>query len=217
MSQKACIITGGNLSESYVKNQRSRIQDAMLIVVDGALELTHRLGMVPDYIVGDFDTVNQELLSYYDANSILRHVPEKDQTDTELAIETAMRQGCREIVFWGATGTRLDHSLANIFLLQHLLEQNITGVIEDECNRLYLRNRSFKLNKQNCHGTYLSLLPLTDTVEQVTLTGMKYPVKDRNFFRKNTLGVSNEIIEEEARVEFSSGIFIVVESKDKER
>lgn len=217
MSGRACIITGGNLSAAFLLKYMKETSYTIIIAVDGALEIVHRLGICPDYIVGDFDTVNKELLKEYEEQKILRHPPEKDQTDTELAIETAVQHQCRELVLLGATGTRLDHSLANIFLLQRLLEKNIQAVIADDCNRLYLKNNSFTLKKQECYGRYLSLLPLTEKVEQVTLTGFKYPVQGRTFFREYTLGVSNEITEEEARVEFSEGIFIVVESKDKER
>lgn len=215
MSKKACIITGGDISgrflDEYVKNHPLEIR----IVVDGALEITHRLGMKPDYIVGDFDTVNQELLEFYDKDIILRHPPEKDQTDTELAIETALHAGCGELVFLGATGSRLDHSLGNIFLLEHLLKQGIEAEILNENNKLYLKNNSFKISQKASRGDFVSLLPLTETVENVTLRGFKYPVENLTFYREKTLGISNEITEEEASVEFANGIFIVVESRDK--
>ena len=213
--KKACIVTGGTLSEDFFAVYRKEHPDELLIVVDGALEKTHHLGLMPDYIVGDFDTVNQSLLKYYDESIILRHPPEKDQTDTELAIETALAAQCTELVFFGATGSRLDHSLANIFLLQSLLKQQISAEIINENNRLYLKNQSFILQRNKTCGDFVSLLPLTETVEEVTLTGFKYPVQNLTFYRERTLGVSNEITEEEASVEFSKGIFIVVESRDK--
>lgn len=215
MSKKACIITGGDVSEQFLSAYLEKHPSELRIVVDGALEITHGLGVKPDYIVGDFDTVNQELLEYYDKDIILRHPPEKDQTDTELAIETALRNGCNQLVFFGATGSRLDHSLGNIFLLEHLLKQGIEAEILNENNRLYLKNHDFLLKRKEARGDFVSLLPLTETVENVTLRGFKYPVEHLTFYREKTLGISNEITEEEANVEFSKGIFIVVESQDK--
>lgn len=215
MSKKACIITGGDVSEQFLSAYLEKHPSELRIVVDGALEITHGLGVKPDYIVGDFDTVNQELLEYYDKDIILRHPPEKDQTDTELAIETALRNGCNQLVFFGATGSRLDHSLGNIFLLEHLLKQGIEAEILNENNRLYLKNHDFLLKRKEARGDFVSLLPLTETVENVTLRGFKYPVERLTFYREKTLGISNEITEEEANVEFSKGIFIVVESQDK--
>ena len=215
MNKKACIITGGRLDERFLAYYLDRHPGELRIVVDGALEATHRLGIKPDFIVGDFDTVNHDLLEHYEKSIILRHPPEKDQTDTELAIETALCANCRELVFFGATGSRLDHSLGNIFLLENVLKQGIKAEILNENNRLYLKNQGFTLNRNNTWGEFLSLLPLSETVEGVTLTGFKYPVEQLTFYRERTLGISNEITEEEARVEFSKGTFIVVESRDK--
>ena len=215
MKKTACIVTGGTLSAEYLSKVLCRLENPLLIVVDGALEVTHRLGLVPDYIVGDFDTVDQRLLAYYEESIIFRHPPEKDQTDTELAIETALGAQCSRLVFLGATGSRLDHSLANIFLLQGLLEQGIEAELWNENNKLYLKNKGFVLKRKEACGDYLSLLPLSDTVEGVTLSGFKYPVQNLTFYRERTLGISNEITEEEAVVEFCKGIFIVVESQDK--
>lgn len=215
MKKTACIITGGTLPDSFLAGYVKEHPGELLIVVDGALEVTHRLGLQPDYIVGDFDTVDRSLLTFYDEKIILRHPPEKDQTDTELAIETALQAGCSSLVFFGATGSRLDHSLANIFLLQGLVKQGVEAVILNETNKLYIKEKGFTLKRKEACGDYVSLLPLTETVEEVTLTGFKYPVQKLTFYRERTLGVSNEITAEEARVEFSKGMFIVVESRDK--
>lgn len=214
--KKACIITGGTLSSSFLSKHLNEHEYSFIIVVDGALELTHSLHIRPSYIVGDFDTVSEEVLNFYEEDIILRHPPEKDQTDTELAVETALSLECEEIDFLGAIGSRLDHSLANIFLLQRLLKKDVHGVIWNEYNKLYLKKSSFCLNKKEAKGMFFSLLPLTETVEQVTLIGVKYPVNHKNFYREDTLGISNEIVEEEAIIEFSNGIFIVVESQDNE-
>ena len=89
-------------------------------------------------------------------------------------------------------------------------------MIWDEYNKLYLKKSSFRLKKKEAKGEFFSLLPFTRTVKQVTLSGVKYPVKNRTFYREDTLGISNEIIEDEATIEFTKGIFIVVESNDNE-
>ena len=215
MKKTACIITGGTLKEEYLASALHQLDKAFLIVVDGALEVTHKLGLMPDYIVGDFDTVNPDILTHYSEDIIYRHPPEKDQTDTELAIEMALQANCTRLIFFGATGSRLDHSLANIFLLQGLSERQIEAELWNEHNKLYVKNKSFSLRRKDVYGDFLSLLPLSATVENVTLTGFKYPVQNLTFYRERTLGISNEITKEEATVEFQKGIFIVVESRDK--
>ena len=145
--KKACVITGGEINPVFLKQMVKVHADAMLIVVDGALEITDSLGMMPDYIVGDFDTVDHKVLQRYPEQLILRHPPEKDQTDTELALETAISSGCDRILLFGATGSRIDHSLANIFLLQRMAAKNVTAEIYNETNKLYLKTESFKIKK----------------------------------------------------------------------
>lgn len=215
MIKRACILTGGRICVDFLKKHMEKEKYHCFIVVDGALIYAKEAGIVPDYIVGDFDTVEELLLEEYPKEIVFRHPPEKDWTDTELAAELAVRDGCREIVFLGATGTRLDHSLANIFLLQQLLENGIQGMIVDEYNKLYIRNRSFFVEKEKQYGKFFSLLPLTDKVTGVTLTGVKYPVEKRDFYRKHSLGVSNEIIEDVAVITFCKGCFLVLETSDR--
>ncbi|MBE5950351.1 MAG: thiamine diphosphokinase [Lachnospiraceae bacterium] len=215
MGKTAWIVTGGALSPEFLTNELKLCETDCLIVVDGALEVTHTLRLFPDYIVGDFDTVNQALLEYYEKDKILRHNPEKDQTDTELAVETALSLGYRQLRLFGAVGSRMDHSLANIFLLEKIKKQQADAVIYNENNKLYLKERSFFIKKEAQYGKYVSLLPLTECVKNVTLSGFKYSLSHQTFFRDTTLGISNEITEEEAAVSFSDGVFIVVESKDK--
>lgn len=217
MQKTACIITGGSRSEQFILNYVRQHPKQPLIVVDGALETTHRLGLLPEAIVGDFDTVDQSLLNGYDDSIIFRHPPEKDQTDTELAVETALSMGCTRLVFLGATGSRLDHSLANVFLLQSLLKCNMEAEILNETNRLYLKTSSFSIKKAEQYGEFVSLLALTETVQNVTLRGFKYPLTDHTVYRDSTLCVSNEILEEVATVELTDGIFVVVEARDEER
>lgn len=215
MKTTACIITGGEITGGFLKKMAEKYADALLVAVDGALEITDSLGIVPDYIVGDFDTVNPSVLCKYPEEKILRHLPEKDQTDTELAMETAVSSGCSRIVLLGAVGSRLDHSLANIFLLERMAGHGVETVIYNENNKLYLKNESFQIKRTEQYGDFVSLLPLTDRVEHVTLSGLKYSLQDRTFYREESLGISNEIIEEEATITFSEGMFLVVESKDK--
>ena len=215
MKKTACIITGGTVCPEFLKEKLKALDAAQIIVVDGALEVTDSLGIKPDFIVGDFDTVNPELLLRYPEKIIRRHLPEKDQTDTELALETATESGCDHIILFGATGSRLDHSLANIFLLQKMAAKGVDAELCDEHNRLSLRTGNFVIKKEEQYGDFVSLLPLTERVENVTLNGLKYSLENHTFFREDSLGISNEIIAEEATVTFSAGMFLVVESKDK--
>lgn len=192
-----------------------------VIVVDGALMVAGTLGLKPTAIVGDFDTVRPEVLARYrrDAGTHVLwdvHKPEKDETDTELAIATALKLGCRSLVILGATGGRLDHELSNIHLLKLCLDAGADAAIYDEQNRVSLLRGARTFRRDAVYGKYVSFIPLTEHVRGIRLTGFKYPLsgKDIAIGREAGLCVSNEIVDETAEIRFDEGILICVESKD---
>ena len=99
-------------------------------------------------------------------------------------------------------------------LLKDALEANIPCQILDEHNRIYLIDTEKTLEKDKVYGKYISLIPLTSTVEGLTLTGFKYPLNHYTLPIGTSLGISNEMIEDSAHVKMEKGILIVVESKD---
>lgn len=108
----------------------------------------------------------------------------------------------------------MDHAIANIHILKDALEAEIPCQILDEYNRIYLINKEMTLSKDKAYGKYVSLIPLTSTVEGLTLTGFKYPLNNYTLPIGTSLGISNEIIEKTAHIEMKKGILIVIESKD---
>ncbi len=192
-----------------------------VILVDGGLEPAEKLGLVPDAIVGDFDTVRPEILDRYRRSAGGDtlwdvHKPEKDETDTELAIRTAMKLGCARLAILGATGGRLDHELSNIHLLKMCLDAGVEAALYDAQNRVSLLTGSRVFRRSEAYGKYVSFIPMTEQVKGITLTGFKYPLTGKNITigREAGLCVSNEIVEETAAIRFDKGILICVESKD---
>ena len=114
----------------------------------------------------------------------------------------------------GATGSRLDHVLGNIHLLVLPLQLGISACLIDARNKIYLRKENFKIRKESQFGNYVSLLPFSDRVVGLTLTGFKYPLNHIILSSGNSLGISNEIVEEEAVVELNEGVLLVIESRD---
>ena len=168
-------------------------------------------------IVVDFDTVRSEILSYYRKMEHIIwevHQPEKDDTDTELAIKRALAMNCSHITLLGATGGRLDHMIGNIHLLFPCLQKGTYAEIVDPQNRLYLIDEEHIFRKDAVWGKYISFLPLTQEVKGITLKGFKYPLTDRDIFIGTSLCISNELVEEEGRITLSDGVLITVESHD---
>lgn len=108
----------------------------------------------------------------------------------------------------------MDHSLANIHILKYALDAKIPCHIVDEYNKIYLIDDNKILYKNKMYGKYISLIPLTSRVEDITLKGFKYPLDQYSLSIGVSLGVSNEIVEETASIELKNGILIVIESRD---
>ena len=216
-AMRVLIITGGHIEEafavSYIKNYRP----GYVIAADGGMEFCRRQNIVPDCIVGDFDSAKEETVAYFHQIPQIiwkRFCPQKDETDTELALTTAFEHQASEIHILGATGTRLDHVLGNIRLLQKALTRDIPAYIIDTNNRISLADGVKKIKKNEQYGKYVSILLLGNTVKNITLTGFLYPLEHARLYSDNTLGISNEIAKDTAVIELEEGIVIVIESKD---
>lgn len=214
----ALIISGGVLNPPFLRFIVQTEQPNYVVAADAGLCVCQLADVCPDCIVGDFDSVEQSVLAAYKGKTkIVTHPPEKDATDTELAIELAMEAGCNKILLCGVTGGRLDHMLANIDLLKHIVDCKAEGVLLDEQNRITIHQTSFSVQKANSYGTYFSLIPYSDVVEDVTLQGFKYGLSNATLQkgRQSGLCVSNEILEEVAHIQFRKGIVLAIEAKDK--
>jgi thiamine pyrophosphokinase len=214
---KAVIIANGNIKDY---NYFSKIinQADLIICADGGANHLKKMDISPHVIIGDFDSMDLKNNSYYKTNEIkiIKHPSEKDETDTELAALFAIKQKCNDLTFIGATGTRLDHTLANIFLLKKIISRSLKKKIQcrilDDNNEIFLITDMLTIKKtDNC---FVSLLPLSEVVEGVSTSGLKYPLNNARIKSGATLGISNQIIAEKATVSLKKGTLIVIKSKD---
>ena len=211
------IIAGGEINIKILEKYCVNVSKQNIIAVDRGLEALYQLQMIPNHVVGDFDSVSPEILTFYkNQPRIIFHKfnAEKDNTDTDIALKLAIQLKSSKITILGALGKRMDHALANIHILKDALEANIPCQIIDEHNQIYLINKEMTLEKDKVYGKYVSLIPLTSTVEGLTLTGFKYPLNEYTLPIGTSLGISNEIIEDRAYIKMKKGILIAIESKD---
>ncbi|MCI9173877.1 MAG: thiamine diphosphokinase [Lachnospiraceae bacterium] len=216
---EALIISGGHLGDVFAASYIAERHFDITIAVDAGVGFFYRKALAPDFIVGDFDSVNPKILRKFTEMEkgrpkILQFQPEKDETDTELAVRTAIEQGCMKIHILGATGSRMDHVMGNIHLLGMAMEHGAEAVIADANNRIRMVNRGIVLRKEEQYGDYVSLIPFTPQVTGLTLKGFKYQVEDFTLKCYHSLGVSNEIAKEQAEIAFRDGVLLVMESKD---
>ncbi|MBQ9983134.1 MAG: thiamine diphosphokinase [Lachnospiraceae bacterium] len=220
------IITGGHLNIEFAKAYCKTLSYDKVFAVDKGLEYCQELDLIPDYIIGDFDTVRREVLQYYERkiqkqelSAILqRHPEKKDATDTELAVTLAVEQEAEYITLLGATGSRLDHVFANIFLLKMAISKGVVMEIADETNRIQILEGNSRSHCSICksqqHGTYISLVPLTEQVEGVTIEGVEYPLTDATIYQMSSYTISNQITADKVDVSIKKGTILVVESRD---
>lgn len=215
---KTClIVAGGSIEWGFAGDFLKDRKFDVTIAVDGGLGAVKRMGLKPDYVVGDFDTVSQDTLREYERLPdvvIERHQAEKDETDTELALRLAMEAGLTELTLLGATGGRLDHLIGNVHLLYDCLQKGVSASIIDKRNRLYLLNRGKTFLREETWGKYISFLPLTEKVCGITLCGFRYPLKDKTIEIGTSLCISNELLKQQGTISFTDGILICVESRD---
>lgn len=212
------IISGGNIEVDLALKVLKEHYDH-IIGVDGGLKFCYEQQILPTRIVGDFDTLSPEILEWYRSHTkieIREYNPVKDATDTQIAVELAVELGSGRITILGGTGTRLDHVLGNMHTLYLPFSRGIDCQILDAHNRIRLIQGEFHIRKEEQYGTYFSLIPFTTEVKEVTLRGAKYPLERYPFTVLGTgsLGVSNEIQDEQVDILVEGGIMLLVESKD---
>lgn len=209
---RVLILTNGEYGDYSFCHQNQSYD--YVICADRGICHARKLGITPDLIVGDFDSGSEEDLAYFENQGIAisRFKPEKDETDTEIAVQKAIEIGAREIDIYGGLGSRLDHSLANVHLLYQLLMVGIKGRLLNPNNQVSLgMNRCSITGKK---GDLVSLIPFAGNVEGVTTTGLAYPLQNAAIPIGTSLGVSNYLLGEVAEVVIQKGILIVIKAND---
>ena len=193
---------------------RARLKEARLVVAaDGGAGTALRWGRAPDVVVGDLDSVEAEVRQALEAAGVEveRFPREKDQTDTEIALLTAKRRGATSIELLGALGgARLDHALANVFLLALPALRGVPVTLRDEWHSVRLVRGGERQALSGNAGDLVTLLPLTRTVRGVTTSGLKYALRDGALRMGSSRGVSNELTGKSPTVSVGRGSLLVV-------
>lgn len=205
---KCYIITAyiiGNLS-SLLDNKKGDY----IICADGGYALAAKEKIVPNLVIGDFDSYKGTLPAEIKTIILPK---EKDETDTLACVKYAITLGFKEIVILGGTGGRLDHTIANIQCLYYGAKNGISIVLRDEKNIVSVHlPSSFRVEKYQDYK--LSLFAFSQICEGVTIRGLKYPLSDYTLDESFPLGVSNEFIDDFADISFKKGVLLLILSRD---
>jgi thiamine pyrophosphokinase len=211
---RAVVFCAG-IVEDYVRIRSFLGALDLVICADGGIRHAFALGLRPALVLGDFDSAGQALAAEMESQGIPVHrVPvEKDQTDSQLALEEAIRRGADEILLVGATGGRLDHTVANLLLLPGLPASTTVSIV-DSHNLVRLLRPGGRLTVPALPGSYLSLLPLSPEVKGVVAEGVKWPLDGVTLRWGESLGVSNQILADEAFLAIREGYLLVIQAWD---
>lgn len=207
---KRCVIlcASPNTSISFLKETVK--PDDFLLCADGGYKYAEAIGRKPDLLIGDFDSSEKPESSY----EIISFPPEKDDTDSFLALKIGIDRGFTDFLLLCGIGGRIDHTLANLALFPFAISKGVTLKIADEQNVLEtIRDESREIKKRK-QGENLSVFPLGGYAYGVTLKGVKYPLSEYTMEPVCPLGVSNEIIGDVADVSVRKGTLLIVRSCD---
>jgi len=210
---KCVIIANGDLE--YTSNITDIIKSAQLIIsADGGARHLRTLDILPHVMIGDFDSINPNDKLFFNEKQIKKILfsPRKNHTDSELCVSWALENNATDITLLGVTGTRLDHTLANIFLLKKLAKHNIEARIINKHNEIFIVTNFIELKGKP--KELLSIIPVTQKVTGITLTGLEYPLKNASMQMGDSLGISNVFKKSMVSISIKSGVLIVTRSKD---
>ena len=205
-----CIFAGGDLEISDA--DRLDISRSYIICADSGYKHIRSIGIKADVVVGDFDSYHGELP---DDAEVIRTVPEKDDTDTLMAVKIAIDRGYKHIKLYGALGgERFDHSIANI---QTMLYAHENGAEMTICGRDILKLQTAEDGPRLYPRSsgYFSVFAITERVKIRYLRGVKYPLEKYEMLRSFPIGVSNEITDEMALLSIDEGIALVIWQADR--
>ena len=217
MRQKIIIVSGGcSVDPVYLSKQIRKTKNYLIICCDGGARHLRNLSIKPNVIVGDMDSIDSAQLANYTAQGIkiIKFPKNKDFTDTELALDYALSLKPKRIIIWCALGGRIDHALANIFLLLKGQEKGIeTSIMDEYCEIFVLDKEYFFINET---GKTVSLLALTPKVTGITLSGFVYPFEKDTLKISESRGISNIIRNDRAIIKAEKGKLLVIKYRQKD-
>lgn len=212
---KRCVIVGaGELRGSSIPVEK----EDFVIAADGGYAYCKKLGIVPDLILGDFDSVKEEdaeqiaRIQKLCPDSVVVLPAEKDDTDMLAAIRMGLSEGCRDFRIYAAQGGRLEHTIANLQCLIYLKECGASGCLADEASTVFILQNETVWFKESASG-YLSLFSMGEKAEGVTIRNMKYELDRAEVTNSYPIGISNEFIGKRASVTVEKGTLAAILSR----
>ncbi|WP_251860339.1 thiamine diphosphokinase [Clostridium sp. Marseille-Q2269] len=212
---KSIVIAGGKPPSKTLLQEEMK-NASYIICADSGANCLYQYDITPDFILGDMDSIDKKVFSYFKDKGVNmdQYPKDKDFTDGLIALNKAIELKSDNISLLGCTGSRIDHVLGNLGFLQICLKNNIKAYIKDENNEIFLTDKSISLSPRK--SNYFSLQAYGGNVEGVTLLNSKFPLQNYTLKMGDTLTTSNEFTDRELYIQIKNGTVIVIISKDND-
>ena len=212
---KVCILLNGKINDySIIKQFINNQNYDYIICADGGANHAYKMNITPNYIIGDSDSINKEVIDFYKKQNILfeEFPSKKNETDSELCILLSKSLNASKIDLFGTLGGRIDHTLANINLLYYIREQEIIPRIISEQEEIYIAtNECVKIKGKE--KDIISIIPIKGDVKGITLENLEYPLNNYDMNYSTPLGISNIMLSEECKIAVKKGSLLIIRNK----
>jgi len=204
---RAVIIGNGSMYDYEYIGGKLRKND-YIICADGGYKHAKALNIKPDVVIGDMDSIGE---NDYDGEVINLPI-RKDFTDSEVCVKYVLLKDFEEILMLAFTGTRVDHTLANVFLLEQISNSGKKARIIDEHNEIYYAESENIIYGEK--GDIISIIPIGQNLCSVTTNGLDYPLENEDLIFGESRGVSNIMTSNKCTITIGNGRGIIVKSSD---
>jgi thiamine pyrophosphokinase len=210
----AVIFANGKARDYSIISSLIRAGDT-IIVADGGANHARKIGLVPDVLIGDLDSVSKNEVKRLETlgTRVIRYPVEKDETDLELSLGYVLDQGFREILILAPFGGRLDQTLGNISLLTRPDLEGIGTRMDDGLEEVFLIRDQAVVN--GAPGDTVSLLAIGVEAKGVETKGLYYPLKGETLFSHATRGISNRLVDKSATIRVGEGMLLCIHTRQR--
>ena len=205
MGKKVVIVCNGSVNTKFLYTTIQK--NDFIVCADGGANKLIKTKFTPDVIIGDMDSVTKSTLKKFRKAKLIKFQREKDQVDLELAINYCVKRKFKEILILGAFGNRADMSLTNVFVLLQIPKKIQAKIIHQNQEIYLVQNKS---SIKGIPDEKISFFPIKGDVKGLTLTGLKYEVKNYDLRFGTGKGLSNQFKNKNAVISFKDGLLVCV-------
>ena len=201
-----CVIISGSPDTNVEEIKSLCTSDDFIVCADSGYSFAKKAGLTPNLIIGDFDSLKEELPQNTEVVKLNTH---KDDTDTEHCVMECIRRGYKDFLLLGSIGGRTDHTFANIATLAFLSEYHYNGIARNNGEEIrILKEGSYEMN--NKKGLIFSVFPYGCESVNVTYKGAEYMLNNKTLTYNVSRGISNVFVDDEAEITINRGRAILL-------